>query len=191
MTGRAEAAERVLRFQRENAYSLPLNVEALCRALGLTLRPVTELARESGLGEEEIFALWGNRDGVLQRCGERYVLGYNDARPPRRRRFTICEEAAHFLLGHLDDPDFQVFRQSYGEERYRDCEEEARFAAGLLLCPPRWFFRWRDALTEAALARRCAVSPACARRILDDYARFGALIRGAPSFGFAPVNAER
>ena len=184
-----EAAEEILHFQCGHSYTLPLNIGALCRALGLALRPLSEAARESGMDEREVLALWGNPDGVLQRSGGRSCICYNDRRPPRRVRFTLCEEIAHHLLGHLDEPGFCVFRQDYREETYARCEAEARFAAGLLLCPPRWFYA-QGPLTAAAISRRCGVSMACARHVLDDYARWGETIRACPSFGFAPVNGE-
>lgn len=185
-----EVIEQILHFQCGHAYVLPLQIEALCRTLGVELRPLSEIVRDSGLSAAEVCALWGNRDGALQRVGGRYTICFNDARPARRQRFTLCEEIAHALLGHLDEAGFTVFSQDYREAVYQRCEEEARFAAGLLLCPPRWYFAHEAALTERAITRRCEVSPACARHILADYARFGAEIRACPTFGFAPVNGE-
>lgn len=186
-----EVIEQVLHFQCRNAYALPLNIGALCRTLGLELRALSETVRESGMSEAEVCALWGNPDGALQRLGGRWLIGYNDARPPRRQRFTLCEEISHYLLGHLDEPGFSAFRQDYREEVYQRCEAEARFAAGLLLCPPRWYYAHEQELTERALMRRCGVSLACARHILADYARYGAAIRACPTFGFAPINGEQ
>ncbi len=185
-----ELIEEILHFQCGHGYSLPLNIEALCRGLGLELRPLSAIVRESGLSAAEVCALWGNPDGVLQRLGGRGVICFNDARPPRRQRFTLCEEAAHWLLGHLDEPGFSAFEQDYRPEVYQRCEEEARFAAGLLLCPPRWYFAHEPELTERALMRRCEVSLACARHIRADYARYGAEIRACPTYGFVPINAE-
>lgn len=185
-----DVIERVLHFQCTHGYALPLNVEALCRTLGIALRPLSAIVGESGLSEGEVLALWGNPDGVLQRAGGRFFICYNDGRAPNRVRFTLCEEIAHRLLGHLDEPGFSVFSQDYRAEVYARCEAEARFAAGLLLCPPRWFFA-REEPGESALARRCGVSRACARRLREDYARWGAVIRACPTYGFAPVNAER
>ncbi len=185
-----EFIEEILHFQCGHAYSLPLNIEALCRTLELELRPLSAIVRESGMSAAEVCAFWGNPDGALQRLGGRYVIGYNDARPARRQRFTLCEEIAHRLLGHLDEPGFSVFNQDYREEVYQRCEEEARTAAGMLLCPPRWYFAHEQELTERALMRRCGVSLACARHILADYARLGAEIRACPTYGFVPINAE-
>ena len=181
-----DVIERVLHFQCANAYTLPLNVEALCRTLGVTLRPLSEIVRDSGLRAEEVCACWGNEDGALQRMNGRFVIAFNDARPPRRRRFTLCEEAAHCLLGHLDLPGFAAERQDYDEAVYQLCEREARFAAGLLLCPPRWFFA-QETPTAALLMRRCGVSAACARHILADYAQYGEAIRACPTYGFTRI----
>ena len=186
-----DVIERLLHFQCTHSYSLPLNVEALCRTLGIELRPLSAIVRESGMGEAEVFALWGNPDGVLQRAGGRFYICCNDSRPPNRVRFTICEEIAHRVLGHLDEPGFSAFSQDYRPEIYARCEAEARFAAGMLLCPPRWFFAQGQELSERALARRCGVSLACARRLREDYARWGDVIRACPTYGFAPVNAQR
>ena len=185
-----EVIEQLLHFQCAHGYSLPLNIEALCRTLGLELCPLSAIVRESGMSAEEVCAFWGNPDGVLQQLGARRRIAYNDAMPPARRRFTLCEEISHHLLGHLDEPGFSAFRQDYREEVYQRCEEEARFAAGLLLCPPRWYFAHEKELTERALERRCGVSAACARHILADYARWGDRIRACPTFGFAPINGE-
>jgi hypothetical protein len=185
-----ETIEQLLHFQCAHAYPLPLNPEALCRALGLELRPLSEISRESGMSEREICACWGNEAGVPQRAGGRRTICYNARKPPKRVRFTLCEEISHDLLGHLDEPGFSAFSQDYREEVYQRCEEEARFAAGLLLCPPRWYFAHERELDERSLARRCGVSSACARRILADYAAYGAEIRACPTFGFAPINGE-
>ena len=185
-----DVIERLLHFQCAHSYPLPLNVEALCRTLGIGLRPLTEIVRGSGLSEAEVVALWGNPDGVLQRAGGRYFICYNDLKPRSRVRFTLCEEIAHRLLGHLDEPGFSAFSQAYREEVYARCETEARFAAGLLLCPPRWFFAHGEGLSERTLARRCGVSLACARHIRADYARWGEAIRACPTYGFAPVNTD-
>ena len=186
-----EVIEQVLHFQCGHAYPLPLNIEALCRALGLELRPLSAIERESGMSAAEVCAFWGNPDGALQRLGERRVVCFNDARPPRRQRFTLCEEIAHDLLGHLDEPGFSVFSQDYREEVYQRCEAEARFAAGMLLCPPRWFFAHEGELSERALTRRCGMCLACARHVMADYAQYGAEIRACPTYGYAPVPAER
>ena len=88
---------------------------------------ILEAARESGMDEREVLALCGNPDGVLQRSGGRSCICYNDRRPPRRVRFTLCEEIAHHLLGHLDEPGFRMFRQDYREETYARCEAEAKY----------------------------------------------------------------
>ena len=185
-----EVIEQLLYFQARHAYLLPLNIRALCRSLGLELRSVMDITRSSGLRAREVYELWGNPDGVLQRAEGRYVLCWNNYRPLLRQRFTMCEEISHFLLGHLDEPGFSVFSQDYREEVYQRCEEEARFAAGLLLCPPRWFYAHEKELTERAIMRRCGVSLACARHILADYARWGEAIRACPTYGFAPINGE-
>ena len=185
-----EVIEELLHFQCAHGYALPLNIEALCRTLGLELCPLSAIVRGSGMSAEEVCAFWGNPDGALQRLGGRFVISYNDARPARRQRFTLCEEVSHWLLGHLDEPGFSVFSQDYREEVYRRCEEEARLAAGMLLCPPRWFFAHEKELGERALMRRCGVSLACARHILADYARLGTELRACPTYGFVPINAE-
>lgn len=185
-----EVIEEILHFQCGHTYSLPLNIAALCRTLGLELRPLSAIVRESGMSAAEVCAFWGNPDGALQRLGGRYVISYNDAQPARRQRFTLCEEISHFLLGHLDEPGFSVFSQDYREEVYLRCEKEARFAAGLLLCPPRWFYAHEKELGERAIMRCCGVSLACARHILADYACCGDRIRACPTYGFAPINGE-
>lgn len=186
-----EVIEQILHFQCGHAYLLPLNVRALCSSLGLELRSVMDLTAESGLRAAEHYAVWGNRDGVLQRVGGRYVISYNNYQPLNRQRFTLCEEVSHYLLGHLDEPGFSLFSQGWREEVYERCEQEARFAAGMLLCPPRWVFAQREGLDERALARRCRVSLACARHVLADYARWEQEILRCPAYGFAPVNGER
>lgn len=185
-----EVIEQVLHFQSVHAYPLPLNIPALCRTLGIGLCPLSELTRESGVSAAEICAGWGNPDGVLLRRGGRFVIAWNDAQPRRRQRFTLCEEVSHWLLGHLDEPGFAIGSQGFREEVYQRCESEARFAAGLLLCPPRWFFA-QERPTADLLMRRCGVSLACARHILGDYERWGEAIRACPGYGFAPVNAQR
>lgn len=46
-----------------HAVSLPLNVEQLCRNMGIELRPLSKIITDTGLTKNEVFKIWGNRDG--------------------------------------------------------------------------------------------------------------------------------
>ena len=87
-----EFIEEILHFQCGHAYSLPLNIEALCRTLELELRPLSAIVRESGMSAAEVCAFWGNPDGALQRHGGRYVICYNDARITGKRSISAVRK---------------------------------------------------------------------------------------------------
>lgn len=123
-----------------NISTIPVWTEKLCQKLGIELVSLSEIIRNTGLTEQTIFACWGNEDGVLQVWSNVYKIAYNDKMPIKRRRFTIMEEISHKLLDHISDERFNIFSQLYDEATYQRYEEEARMCAGLILCPPQFFY---------------------------------------------------
>ena len=101
-----------------NLDTIPVSIERICRILKIELVPLTQISFETGLSQEDIFALWGNRDGVLQYFNGRYKIAYNDLQSEVRRRFTVMEEISHCLLGHGLDPTFNMFNQHYDRQTY-------------------------------------------------------------------------
>jgi len=59
----------------------------------------------------------------------------NDEDPPQRRKFTVAHELGHFLLGHLENPEYDVlYRKPLVEQNEKCLEQEANcFAANLLV----------------------------------------------------------
>ena len=155
---------RMLRFMRANQVNMvPLELGGLCGRAGVELVPLSQLTRETGLTEREIFAIWGNRDGAVNAYKARHRIAYNDALPHGRVRFTICEELAHMVYGHTADPAFNVFSQDYDAEKYAQYEEEARLGAGLLICHPKFYYTYEWFLTPKNLAEICRITQPCAR----------------------------
>ena len=140
---------------------VPVDIFALCARCGVRLVPLSELERE-GMSADEVFAVWGNPDGVAMSSARRWTIAYNDRAAERRIRFTLAEELMHLLLGHTEDARFALGVQSYDGETYRRYESEAKHAAAMLLLPPSVYFRFRSLASPAALARLCRVSEACA-----------------------------
>ena len=138
---RKEIYNIAFKFLIDNKIStIPVMVGKLCQKLGIELVSLSDIIRNTKLPEHAVFACWGNEDGVLQACGNAYKIAYNDKKPIKRQRFTIMEEIAHKLLDHISDERFNIFSQSYDEATYQRYEEEARMCAGLILCPPQFFY---------------------------------------------------
>lgn len=144
-----------------NVYSLPVDVMAICRAYNIDVVPLSYYT-EQGMTPKDLFTIWGNPDGVASTCQGRSVINYNDRAKENRARFTLSEELMHVLLGHTEDPRFSVFSQSYEPEVYAQYEREAKTAAAMLLFPASLWLRHGREATDAAFARVCRISKACA-----------------------------
>lgn len=166
--------------------SLPLDVEELCSALGIELCRLSDIIEGTGLSSEDVFHIWGNMDGVCMHHGSYRKIAYNDYLPHGRTRFTICEEIAHFIIGHTKDQRFNIFDQQYDPNTYKRYEEEARMGAGLLLCQPQYFYRHTDLLTPSAVAYLCDITSSCAKVRCDILARFKRDIIQHPLFYALP-----
>lgn len=169
-----------------NALSLPLHIGKLCDSLGIELCPLSDIIAGTGLSEQAIFDIWGNEDGAVMQFGGRNKIAYNDSLPKGRRRFTLCEEIAHVVLRHVEDPRFNVFNQSYRRRIYLEYEEEARIGAGLMLCQPQYFFLHRDLLTPSSVSYLCDITNKCAEVRCDVLSRFETSITSNPLFHLLP-----
>lgn len=118
-----------------NLNTIPVSPEKICQILKIELVPLTQITFETGLKQDDLFALWGNKDGVLQSYNGNYKISYNDLQSEVRRRFTLLEEISHFLLGHGRNSSFNMFDQHYDQQTYLRYEEEARMCAGLFYVP--------------------------------------------------------
>lgn len=102
-------------------------------------------------------------------------------------RFTVFEELSHILLGHTRDERFCVFAQQYPEEIYQQYEREARIAAGLLLCPPQFFYRTYPPLLERELPAACLITSQCAKTRLKVLYRYRDEIEAHPLYQELPT----
>lgn len=170
-----------------HAVSLPLNVEQLCWNMGIELRPLSKIIADTGLTKNEVFKIWGNRDGAANVYKTHKIISYNDFQTQGRVRFTICEEIFHFVLGHTEDPQFCIFSQEYQESTYQIYEEEARTGAGLILCQPQYFFATPGSLTPENMEQLCGITGQCAIVRCDILKRFKASICKNPLFSQLPI----
>ena len=119
-----QEAERLLR-QYGQADAVPVNVEAIARALGLEVRPE--------ILEDEV-------SGMLLIRDEAPVIGVNARHHPNRRRFTIAHELGHYAL-HREETRFFLdaspvfFRSDGTEPATREQEISANAFAAALLMP--------------------------------------------------------
>ena len=153
-----------------NIQTVPVDVKLLCMHLDVELVPLSEIENGTGLSMWDVFEIWGNEDGTaivdFSENRKIFKIAYND-RTPRRSMFTIAEEIGHIILGHLEDPSFSVFSQTYEDETYLKYEEKARIVAGLLICPPNFYYKNEQHLNEVNLSDLCHISKACAHVRID------------------------
>lgn len=142
---RNEIYSTVFQFFLENDICfLPTPIEKIYKLLGLKAISSNTLVN-NGFDLDELFEEWGNEDGVLQTYtkGDGTIIAkvaYNENKCEGRKRFTFFEEAAHFLLGHHLDSHNDRLSELFDEDIYMACDEEARIAAGLMICPPSVFY---------------------------------------------------
>lgn len=151
--------------------SLPVSVDMLTDSLGIETTPLSQYIN-AGFDKDEIFQVWGNKDGVVQKSNDRIVIAYNDEQTLQRQRFTIAEECSHILLDHLENKSFSIFDQSYTYEQYQQCEVEARACAGLLLFPPNFYYDYLEHLPVEIIATCCGISLSCAETRVNVYDRY-------------------
>lgn len=150
-----------------NLNTIPISPEKICQILKIELVPLTQITFETGLKQDDLFALWGNKDGVLQSYNGNYKISYNDLQSEVRRRFTLLEEISHFLLGHGRNSSFNMFDQHYDQQTYLRYEEEARMCAGLILCPPQYYYDFPHKMSVDLFQQRYRVSGSCAKTRID------------------------
>jgi hypothetical protein len=148
--------------------SLPVSTDEITSYLGIETKPLSEYISE-GFECDDIFRIWGNRDGVALQYNGKTVIAYNDYKIVQRQRFTIAEECSHVLLGHLENREFNIFNQSYSYDLYEQFEEEARACAGLLLFPPSFYYNHLEYGSIEEIAARCDISLKCAETRVDIY----------------------
>lgn len=171
-----------------NITTLPVQLEKILDFLDVGLIPLSRIIRGTGCGKEEIFKLWGNRDGHLMTCAvaEGYLLkiAYNDLDFSQgRTRFTISEEIAHILLGHYKDDMYRINAPvPWYDEIYQQHEKQARLAAGLILCPPPVFYQIPQYLTVQAISGLCSVTPKCSKTSLNVLFQYQLEIQGRNSY---------
>lgn len=164
---------KMLRFMIDHKVnSIPADLPEVCARAGVDLVPASKISRDIGMPVDDIFALWGNLDGTTNSFGGRYRITYNDAQPMGRMRFTICEELAHIIYGHIDDPEFSVDSQSYSNDKYALYDEEARLGAGFLICHPKFFYTYERYLMPQHLSELCGISLQCAKARHEIYLKY-------------------
>ena len=142
-----------------HVFTLPVNIEAICRAYGGRLTNLDD-CESLGLDRDVVIDCMGNKDGVATRGCKVWGIIYNSNVPPNRLRFTLAEEFMHTVLGHTLDPRFNALDPSYDHEVYMEYEEEAKVAAGLLLMPPRVWRRYERTVGAKGIGKLCGVSDA-------------------------------
>lgn len=102
-------------------------------------------------------------EGMSFRCDDKYIIVYNDNKPPNRIKFTIAHELGHILLGHLDERNNQYSK-----------EYEADTFASNLLAPPQ-MIDYAEATFDdfeystVYIANLFCISEQCAKVRLADY----------------------
>jgi uncharacterized protein DUF955 len=139
---------------------LPVNVGAIARELGLLVRPDETMGREAA--GKIVKENRGSPSG--------YVIYLNAADPPRRQRFTLAHEIAHYVLhgdligdGLIDDA---MYRSKLGDVYERQAN---RMAANVLM--PEALVRglYRGGMRSlAALSDALDVSDAAVRIRLEE-----------------------
>lgn len=76
-----------------------------------------------------------NEDGYSTKINGRFIIYYNEQKPPQRIRFTIAHEIGHCLLGHVKDNEY-TYRYNSETDRYKDLKEiQANVFARDILMP--------------------------------------------------------
>ncbi len=171
---------------KNNIADLPINPFLLCWICNIGISPLSCILEESGLTKDEVFSVWGNEDGVIHTYKGSHKIAYNDNQQRSRQLFTITEEISHALLKHTEDPNFNAFTQDFDRGTYLRYEEEARICAGLIICPPQFYYENRNALSKSRLMQECGISESCASTRMSILNRFEDEIKSSALYSKLP-----
>ena len=101
----------------------PINIKGLAKALGLKIKPRI-LAEETS--------------GHLEKIDNEWVVTVNLLHHPRRQRFTLAHEIAHYIL-HRDRSDSFIDGKFFRSDEKNPMEREADSFAAELLMPEAEF----------------------------------------------------
>ena len=167
--------------------TIPVWTEDLCQMLGIELVKLSDIVQNTGFTKNRTFSFWGNEDGALHSFGDIFRIAYNDEKPIKRQRFTIMEEISHKLLKHYLDSRFNIFSQDYDEATYRRYEEEARMCAGIIICPPQYFYEYKEVMSKRMFKTVYNVSEPCATTRIDVFSKFEKEIKSSYLYDFLPT----
>lgn len=190
---REKIYNKIFRFIIKHKLNIhPTPIEDVCKILNAKLVPLSYILKNSNLKEDNIFSIWGNKDGVINICklsnGKRiYKISYNDSLSYQRIRFTIMEECSHIILGHTEDPSFNIYNQSYNENLYKQYDEEARMCAGILLFSPKFYYTFKSSLHCTIISDFCNISKKCANVRMSVYDKFKDEIMANKYYEYLPV----
>lgn len=116
--------DEIRKYAEEQSINLiPFDIESLVKAFNI------EIVFED---------LEMDQSGYISKRGDRYVIGLNQYMSPRRQRFTLAHELAHYILHknlYNDEryPEFNLFR----DENNNMQEVEANNFASEILMPTK------------------------------------------------------
>lgn len=137
--------------------SLPFDLHAALKALGIRAVPYSELASVLCETVQRVADCWQTKDGrILVYEDGTTLIAYNDCtRSPDRIPWTIAHEIAHFVLGHTAYTTVEL--NSLPDEIYDLMESEAdAFAAELLA--PKFVLYVFGLIDAASVCRACRIS---------------------------------
>lgn len=119
-----------------NISSLPVEVLTLCDNMGIKVysyQKASTLIDRLGLAEDI-----KDNDGLSLIYNGKYIIFYdNSIEPFARRRFTVCHELGHILLGHVEEisPRYRSTQWNRNAEEPNEDEAAANIFASRLLAP--------------------------------------------------------
>ena len=76
-----------------------------------------------------------NDDGYSLKLNDKFIIYYNEQKPPQRIRFTLAHELGHCLLGHIKDNEI-TYRYNSESDSIKDLKEiQANVFARDILMP--------------------------------------------------------
>lgn len=183
--------DTVFQFIIDNNLNVfPISIQKLCTLLNVELVTLSDIIYHTSLRTQDVFDIWGNEDGCVTayKHGEvlHHKIAYNDDKILERIRFTICEECMHILLGHTKNPLFNAFQQSYSSFTYAQYDEEARIGAGLVICPPQFYYAHADEVAPTHLCKICKISEPCANTRMEVLNKYKNEIQQRPLYKELP-----
>lgn len=179
-----EVKEKVLQtfqmYYSDEKLSLPIPIEKIVSSLkNVVLIPYSRYMQDFKITLEELSEILETNDACtyFEANSNRYIIFYNDVDmkiyTSYRYRWSIAHELGHIILGHCQNTNTKLFRNTLSDIEYKSLEEEADWFASYILVPHAIIFKYCYLdLNQNFIRHACKISSRASYNRFIDYKKW-------------------